>query len=400
MAIGHITPAEWTTSVNNLTGRTIKQLTSAAANSYPLYYFIPTITSDNRYLIFHSERSGWVQLYRLDLASGEIGQLTDGRTRDAGWAIWCEPRLRGIYNHLSSLNVVRREVYYFQDEEIWSTQVDNFENRLVAAIPGRVSIGQTGFSPDGKLFAFIHADKELFERAIADRESTHNMGQPFSHEDWRNDVPCTIGLIDTETGEYRDVIQLDYHVHHVFFLDDERLIVNHVRNHNGMWSVKIDGSDARELSGDPEHGNICHQIATERGILYESNVWDEGKRVVYFGRYDLDSDSFEDVLIPGVGYVHTGNDPAGKFLFVENQETGDPNGKHEILSIHHPHDPDRFEMRVLRSLQPIVRGQRYHAHPLLGPDRRWLYFTEVVDGFSQIKALDVADLADLGEYWR
>ena len=233
------------------TGRTIKQLTSAAANSYPLYYFIPTITPDNRYLIFHSERSGWVQLYRLDLASGEIGQLTDGRTRDAGWAIWCEPRLRGIYNHLSSLNVVRREVYYFQDEEIRSTQIDTFENRLVATIPGRVSIGQTGFSPDGKLFAFIHADRALFERAIADRESTLNMGQPFSHEDWRNDVPCVIGLIDTETGEYRDVIQLDYHVHHVFFLANDRLIVNHVRNHNGMWTVKTDGSDVRQLSGDP-----------------------------------------------------------------------------------------------------------------------------------------------------
>jgi len=399
MAIGDISPAEWSTSVDSSTGRTIKQFTSAAANSYPLYYFIPTITADNRYLIFHSERSGWVQLYRLDLECGEIGQLTDGHTRDAGWAIWCEPRLRGIYNHLSALNNTRREVYYFQDEEIRSTQIDTFENRIVTTIPGRVSIGQTGFSPDGKLFAFIHADREMFEQAIADRESTLNMGQPFSHEEWRNRVPCTIGLIDTETGAYRDVIQLDYHVHHVFFLDNERLIVNHVRSRNGMWTVRIDGSDGRQLSGHPNHGNICHQISTERGICYESNIRGKGEHQVFFGRYDMQTGQYEDVQIPGVGYVHTGNDPAGNFLFIENQETGDPNGKHEILSVHFPRDPERFELRLLRSLQPIIRGQRYHAHPFLGPDRRTLYFTEVIDGYSQIQALDVGDLVDLDEYW-
>ncbi len=77
MAIGDIFPEEWTTGVGASTGLTIKQPTSAAANSYPLHYFILTITPDNRYLIFHSERSDWVQLYRLDLTSGEIGQLTD-----------------------------------------------------------------------------------------------------------------------------------------------------------------------------------------------------------------------------------------------------------------------------------------------------------------------------------
>ena len=44
---------------------------------------------------------------------------------------------------------------------------------------------------------------------------------------------------------------------------------------------------------------------------------------------------------------------------------------------------------MLRELTPIIRGQRYHAHPFLGPERGWLYFVEVIDGFSQICALDV-----------
>ena len=171
-------------------------------------------------------------LYRLDLEIGQIAQLTDGRTRDSGWAIWCEYHLRGIYNHISALNGVRREVYYFQDDEIRCTHIHTFENRVLHRIPGRISVGQTGFSP------------------------------------------------------------------------------------------------------------------------------------------------------------------AGRFLFYENQ------GKtHDLLSVHYPHHPDRFRLNLLRRLGPIAHGQRYHAHPFLSPDRKRLFYTEVVNGFSQVCALDVEDLVDLNEYW-
>ncbi|MEZ4637694.1 MAG: hypothetical protein R2856_22520 [Caldilineaceae bacterium] len=81
MSIGTQHPPEWKTTTDPQTGRTLRQFTSAAANSYPLYYFVDTITPDGKMLIFHSERSGWVQLYKMDLDTGAMTQLTDGRTR-------------------------------------------------------------------------------------------------------------------------------------------------------------------------------------------------------------------------------------------------------------------------------------------------------------------------------
>lgn len=396
MPIGQTHSAEWSTETDSETGRTLRRLTSGNHNNYPLYYFIPSITSENDALIFHSERSSFVQLYKLDLRSGEITRLTDGQTRDAGWAIWCEPRLRGIYNHLSALNGVRREVYCFQDDEIYSTHLDTLENCVIHKMSGRISIGQTGFSPDGKYFAFIHADKAMFERALADRESLLNMQQPFNHNEWRERVPCVIGVIDTETGAYEDVVSLDFHVHHVFFITNDRLLVNHTQGHNGMWTVNLDGSDIQTLRGRTEHGDVCHQIMTERGLYYEANVFKEGERSVWYGRYDLATDTWDEVQLPGLGYVHTGNDPAGKFLFVENQ---DGTKGHQLLSVHHPRNPEKYRLEVLKTLTPIVKGQRFHAHPFLGPDRQWLYFTEVVNGFSHISALDVSDVVDLEAYW-
>ncbi len=398
MSIGDTHPSEMKQYNDPATGRAITQFTSADANCYPLYYFIPSHTADSRYVCFHSERTGYVQLYRLDTETGEIAQLTDGRTRESGWAIWCEPHLRGIYNHLTALNVVTNDAFYFQDEEVRAANLITLENRHVCDIPGRISIGQTGLSPNGKAFAFIHADREHFTQAYSEREALQNMKRfewEGGHQGWRNRVPCTISLIDTESGHIRDVIELDYHVHHVFYLDADRLLVNHPKDTHGMWIVNLDGSGVRTLRPEDEHGSIVHQVVTANGIYYEAVKRSDNGRKNWFGRYDVATDTWDEVQMDGLGYVHTGFDPAGKFLFFEN----DDGGTHQILSAHHPHDLDRYELRVLKTLTPIQRGQRFHAHPFLAPNRKQLFYTEVIDGFSQVCALDVEDLVDLDEYW-
>ena len=59
----------------------------------------------------------------------------------------------------------------------------------------------------------------------------------------------------------------------------------------------------------------------------------------------------------------------------------------------------RRQVRTLRTLPAIPFGQRFHAHPFLSSDRGWLFYTEVVDGFSRVCALEVADLGNLDEFW-
>ena len=379
------------------TGFTIRRLTSAKANSYPLYYFTPSHTPDGRYMIFHSERSGWVELYRMDLETGESVQLTAGRTRDSGWAVWCEWRLRGIYNHLSALNQVRREVYYFQDEELRSTHVDTLANRRVHNMPGRIAIGQSSFSPDGLYYAFIHADRRNFVEVISDRESLANMKLDRSF-DWRNRIPAAIGLIETATGKYSDIIQLDFHVHHVIFADNRRVLVNHIKDGHGMWMIGIDGSGRRTLRPPDEHGSVVHQVVTRNGIYYEA-VGDKAKSGAHnwFGRYDLAADTFEEIPLPEIdGYVHTGLDPGGRFLFFEEH-----GAKHRLMSLHFPHIAERRQLKTLREMAryPAPGGQRYHAHPFLAPDRKWLVYTEPINGYSQVCAMDVRALVDVDEYW-
>lgn len=398
--IGDLSPAEWRTFADPETGRQITQLTRVSAHSYPLYYFVTSFTSDARYLIVHSERSGWVQLYRLNLATGEIGQLTDGRTWHSGWAIWCEWHLRGIYNHLSAIDPKSDEVYYFEDDEIRATQVQTFANRLVAKLPpGRMSIGQAAFSPDGSLFGFIHVDAAHYVTLLRDREAREAMRQfqwtRDHHHGFRNAVPTTLSVIETATGRMQTVIETDFHFHHVLFVDNRTILLNHPRECAGMWTVGVDGgatTHLRPATAPGAHGAaVNHQVITDRGIFYEATSDDaEGRRSNWLGRYEPATGSFAERLLPVGGYVHVGWDPAGEFEFIEH--AGD---RHELLSLHAPADRDAmFGAKVLRTLRsPFHDHQRHHAHPFLSPDRQRMFFTDWDEnGFSQVHALDVSDL--------
>lgn len=398
--IGDVTPAEWSRSTDPETGRVLTRFTDGRSNSYPLYYFTPSVTPDLRWLVFHSERTGEVQLYRLDLKTGAVGQLTDGHTRDAGWAVWCEWHLDGIYNHLSALHPTNGEVWYFEDHDIRATDIAGFANRRVATLPsGRMPIGQSAFSPDGRWFAYIHADEVDYRALLADREAKTKAGlfhwTPDHHGSFRNAIGSTLALIDTATGAEREVITTDYHFHHVLFVDDDTLLVNHPRGVAGMWVVNRDGTGVRHLrpETDPRaHGAmINHQVITARGIAYEAVAYHaDGTRDTFLGMYDIKSDTFTETRLPTDGYVHVGFDPAGRFDFVENSGR-----EHTIAAVHPGPTPSApLTTRLIRRLSsPDHDDQRYHAHPFLAADRRQLYFTDFSpEGHAQICAVDVSDL--------
>ena len=395
--IGDVTPAEWSEEIDPDTGRKLTRLTDGRSNSYALYYFVPSVTPDGRFLVFHSERSGEVQLYRLDLATGEIGQLTDGHTKDAGWAVWCEWHLDGIYNHLSAIHPVTGKVYYFEDHEIRATDVASFANRRVATLPpGRMPIGQAAFSPDGNWFGYIHADEAAYRALLQDRE-TRTANGTFSwdrdhHTTFRNAIASTLVLVDTRTGEQRVVTSTDYHFHHVLFVDNRTILLNHPKEVAGMWVVDIDGTNIRHLrpaDAPGAHGAMVnHQVITARGIAYEAVVYLPKGRDTYFGMYDPKTDSFAEDLLPADGYVHVGFDPAGRFAFAESAGT-----THDLLAVHRRSE-DGLTTSLLRRLSsPAHDDQRHHGHPFLAADRKRLYFTDgSAEGFAQVCALDVADL--------
>lgn len=356
-------------------------LAECAGNCYPLYYFGPSITAPRSslppWLVYHVNIGRTVQLAATNLETGVSVELTHSVARGTGWAIWCEPDLDGIYNHLSALNALRREVFYFDDTGLRGVMLDSRGDRLVRSMPDRVPIGQTCFSPDGSKFSFIHADRTSFDQGLETRTRRGWSG----HEQWRRETPCVVETIDAATGQTLSEVQLDFHVHHVLYLTPEILLLNHQADGDGMWTMHISGDRRRNLRPADEHGRVCHQVVTANGIWYETRHLESG--ATYIGNYNPELDRWSEFLIPFKGYHHTGLDPAGKRLIIE--VSGE---RHLLVEVMEPFDESRRQFIPLLSLEPYPSaGQRFHAHPFITHCGRFAVFTSCKEGRGRVCAL-------------
>ena len=67
---------EWIKEKDAKTGREVWQITSHDSASEACYFEAQAFTSDDKYVVFSSKRTGEWQFYRCDLESGTLKQLT------------------------------------------------------------------------------------------------------------------------------------------------------------------------------------------------------------------------------------------------------------------------------------------------------------------------------------
>ena len=378
------------------TGRRVVQLTNLPGFNYPLYYFIPTMTKDQRYLVFHHAHEQEVQLYRLDLHTGEQVQITNAKAPNTLWYPWCVDKGSGVLDHRSVLNQERREVVYFDDCDVRCVGLDSLTDRLLFRLPeSRMAIGQNCVTPNGQWLVYIHHDRDTFVNEM--------MTAPHGHSRCLS-RGTVLAAYNFETQEHRELVRINSPIHHVLPWDDEHVVFCHPTAENGMLWTNLEGGWYTHLRTQDAYGGcVCHYLATERGLIYE--VLGSSKGVSAGLYHPFSHKRYEFPLPEYFGYTHTGWDPQGRLWFFENQQRGhkrssqtrETDGVHDIhfLQAHKPQGADTW-LKLMGDWPTYGGGQSSHFHPQVTPDRKWILFTAgdpENKGSNQLFLLDIADLS-------
>jgi len=400
MAAGRTVPAEVATYSDPVTGRTVRRWTGGGGHAYHLYYQAYPISRDGRWLVFCSERDATVQLYRLDRHDGTITQLTDGRGEKVGWWPWTAMDFTGVHGFIACLNRVTDEVYYHDRDEVRSVHLDTLEDRLLTkGPPGCRPFSQMACSWDGRYVATVWTSQADADRCEASHAEARDRGSPIQKAElyWRNVMRCRLDAIDTTTGDVTTLVDLPAPVHNMAITADDQAILavtapdDHGgflrvdRDHPGQWSV---------VEPPPGLGRFCHYHAGANGrVSFEATVLDADRELVgtHIGQADADGSNPRTWRLDHCGYCHVGHDPDGRFLFAA-VDNGNTACGHHLAAIE-PRPDGTAGLRRLTADLPSGSDQRWHAHPVLTPDRRGIVYTALGDdALCHVYEVDVADV--------
>ncbi|WP_396624197.1 hypothetical protein [Luteitalea sp.] len=268
--------------VDPVTGVTVREI-ATAGTSDNLYFHVSNFTADNRYLLFTSTRTGTSQLYRADVDTGRIVQLTDdpkGTSRGA------------LPDHTNP-----RRVYLQRGPAVVSLDIVTFTEQTVGRIPG-AAVGGFG------------------------QPSLNGAGTHLALSVQRDEGTWEIGRMDVRTGEYRTVITQGFRIGHVQHSPTDDVIF-YVWETGGYapqrtWVVDADGRHNRPFYARTDRRTWVTPL--KEWITHEA--WIAGT-----GELTLINDK-QGVMIAGKDggarmvkegdYWHVAARPDGRFLVVDD----------------------------------------------------------------------------------
>lgn len=386
MTIGQTFPSERRDYYDSLTGRKVTQLTNSAAEDYHLYFYNPTVTPDGKYLVFVSERTGLSNLFRLELATGEIVQLTDARPTRAEYWPFTEP-VQGVGACLSVIGNEGHEVFYWEGNDLFGVEIESLKRRQLLSLPPdrRPSMLQAG--GEGCTLVFASWDEALF----LERSQRAYAGEQFPDEAFFQETTSTIMRVDAVSGQAEELLRKEkFWINHVLVHPRDRDLIEFCHEYSPspdrMWLL-----DA--TTG--EYGPIPGQGADE---WYEHEFWNaDGTRVYFHGGLQGDKTQgfcgwcspdgarYEKFYhtTPGRSYGHYNLHLDGETMVTDGEARPGCISKVTLKNGQQVFD-------VLCRHDSYQRGdeQRCHPHPSFTPDGRQVIFTSNVSGSSNIYMTD------------
>jgi oligogalacturonide lyase len=388
MSVGRLYPPEWRWITDAQSGRPVHQLT-AVGHNYHLYFYNPTVTPDGRCLVFYSERTGLANLFRLDLASGEIAQLTDAAPARADYWPFTPP-VRGVAVCLAALGDGGRRVYYFEDNALRSVHLETFEHRHLLTVPADRRPSMLHANAAGDTLAFSTWDEALF----AERAARAYPGEPFPEDAFFQQTTSTITRVDVATGAAEEVLRLpNFWINHVILHPTRRNLIlfchEFTPDPDRMWLLDTNTNRCAPIPGQAADEWYQHEFWSADESPGEARIcfhggWHADPTRAFAGWCRADGSGYARFThtTPGRAYAHYNLHPAGRAFVTDGEAHPGCLSRVELVD-----GQQRFTVLCRHDSSEPVEDQRAHPHPSFTPDGRHVLFTANHVGLSNIYAV-------------
>jgi oligogalacturonide lyase len=386
MTVGRTYAPEWREYNDPLTGRRVRQLTDSPAEDYHFYFYNPSITPDGKYLIFFSERSGASNLFRLDLRSGLIVQLTDARPARAEYWPFTEA-VMGVGACLAALGNHSQEVFYFEGTDLFAVEIESLKRRQLLSLPAdrRPSILQADAS--GETLVFATWDEALF----MERSQRAYAGEKFPDEHFFQETTSTIVRMDSVTGQAEEVLRMEkFWINHVLVnpLNRDLILFCHEYSElpDRMWLLDVANGQYEPFPGQGADEWYQHEFWSGDGGRVCFHGGASGDETLGFcGWCSSDSAAYQKFhhTTPGRAYAHYNLHADGTTMVTDGE--AHPGC---ISKVHLCDGRQEFEALCRHDSYKFGDDQRCHPHPSFTPDGRQVIFTSNRTGASNVYLTD------------
>jgi oligogalacturonide lyase len=373
----------------------VSSTVSKTANEQLLYFTSTSLLSDDRHLIFLSDRTGNPNIFMRDLKTGKERQLSDNLEGVLKSYVYFDGMpYKGLGKASMSLDPVKGLVYYLQGRNIMVVDTSGVQRKL-------------GEYPEGQMTAFTHitADGTRLCVPTTDARALDGdkilKGKPDYDIDKRvqdENLSSYLRVYDTQTGE--EVLcerVLKGWITHVQFspVDNQIILYNYEYTADSgirrmwLWNGKKHVQLRDEADGRSRYDWTCHEMWQRDGkaIIYHGN-YDKGS--AYIGKMNSDGTGRVEITLPD-GWKRYGHFTVGDSgILVSDGYYAQPDDKQ------YPNDSNWAGMWIcllkvdweekyicwipLCRSGSSWRSQDEHPHPIVNHSSTSVFFTSDMEG--------------------
>jgi len=358
-----------------VSGARVRQLTNYLGHSNHFYFTYPCWYDDGRKIIIASDRENRTNFFGVDLASGDISQLTD-----------LSPAAGQVDAQSITVNSLREEAYLLQGNTLWALDLRTLGLRALLTVPPGYVGKPANATADGTYVCTGYC-QDLSDRFNVDL----GHGYVGFHEIWAAHPHCVIVRISLESGASQVLFEDDSWLGHL----NTSPTLPHVMTfcHEGPW----DKVDNRIWGLDLQTGKTWKIRPTAPGEMVGHEYWmPDGEHIGYHGRsatgpmygsirYD-NGDQIEAPFDYHCWHFHS---------HMLDLVVGDGDSQNPYLLLWRFKDQEFQGPKVLVWHRGSFHTQRVHLHPCFNAQGTQIVYTADPQGYGQVFVVDVPDFDTL-----